>query len=324
MTVYLYCLISFVLSFVGLYAMIGWLKRRHIFDQPNERSNHKEPVPRGGGIVVVVALLIGVASVENWWLAAGILLLAAISWWDDVKSLPAKWRLSVHLVVVIVSLLSPGGHFFISLFPSFLPDPLIIAALALGWVWFINLYNFMDGIDGITGVETLTIIVGMGLVQWVGGNVSSSDQTVGLIVIGSIVAFLCWNWHPAKIFMGDVGSIPLGYIIGWCLLALAVVHPISALILPLYYLSDSGYTIVKRAIKGEKIWQAHSQHFYQQAVRAGLSHQQVVLRIIGLNVLLIALAIWAVHMPSLALLSLAVALLLTAALLYHFHRLSRS
>ena len=145
----------------------------------------------------------------------------------------------------------------------------------------------MDGIDGITSTQTIAICVGFILIGFV---------QIPLIIIFALLGFLIHNWHPAKIFMGDVGSVPLGYIIGVMLIILAKSgFLISAIILPLYYLADSTITITKRLLARKKIWEAHSEHYYQQAVRAGKSHSSVVKMISFANILLIICAVIAAH-----------------------------
>ncbi len=151
----------------------------------------------------------------------------------------------------------------------------------------------MDGIDGIAGVETASLGLGVALVAATAG-LSPVFLTFGLVLFGAALGFLWWNWHPARIFLGDVGSVPLGFLLGWLLLSLAAKGQwAAALILPLYYLADTSLTLTKRCLKGEKIWQAHREHFYQLAVKRGLSHAQVVGHVLGINVLLVVLAVMA-------------------------------
>jgi UDP-N-acetylmuramyl pentapeptide phosphotransferase/UDP-N-acetylglucosamine-1-phosphate transferase len=163
--------------------------------------------------------------------------------------------------------------------------------MILGWVWFTNLYNFMDGIDGITGVETILIGCGLCLVQTAASIEDPFVSFLMLCISGACLGFLTQNWHPARIFLGDVGSIPLGYLVGFCLLSLAVKgYLAAALILPLYYLADSGITITRRALRGEKIWLAHREHFYQKAALNSGRHDEVVILIALGNIGLIVAA----------------------------------
>jgi len=161
----------------------------------------------------------------------------------------------------------------------------------LAWLWFINLYNFMDGIDGITGIETLVITLGIIVLAQITDGAPDTLQGPALVIAATAVGFLIWNWAPAKIFMGDVGSVPLGFVLGWLLLDLAGEgYVLAALILPGYYLTDATVTLFSRLLRGEKIWQAHRQHAYQQAVQNGLSHGSVSIRVALAGMALIALA----------------------------------
>ncbi|MGH7005383.1 MAG: MraY family glycosyltransferase, partial [Alphaproteobacteria bacterium] len=172
-----------------------------------------------------------------------------------------------------------------------LPAWLVGILLALGWIWFINLYNFMDGIDGITGVETASIGIGLVALGVVNLGAVAGQALAGLALAGAAIGFLVWNWHPARIFLGDVGSVPLGYIVGGLLIQATVAgHWAPALILPLYYLADATLVLFARAFAGQKPWQAHKRHFYQRAHQGGLSHAQVSLAIAMLNLALIVLA----------------------------------
>ena len=171
--------------------------------------------------------------------------------------------------------------------------PPLVDRLAAGflWLWFLNLYNFMDGIDGITGTESIALGLGIGLVAWLSGS-AEGLVALPLLLAAGAAGFLIWNWAPAKLFIGDVGSVPLGYLLGWLLLLLAADgHWASAAILPLYYLADASYTLIRRALRGEPFWRAHRQHFYQRAALARASHAAVVLQIMGLDAVLVGLAL---------------------------------
>ncbi len=303
-------------------AVLPWLRRRAIVDLPNERTNHKVPTPRGGGFavfpvilaLVVIGALSGVATAAGTpiappqlFIAAAIL--AALSAIDDLKSLPSGPRFLVQglAIVLAISALTIDQPVLWSALPLWL-DRLI---LAVGWLWFVNLYNFMDGIDGITGAETLTIALGAGTVWWLGG---ADVPFLVPVLAGSAAGFLGHNWHPARVFLGDVGSIPVGFLLGALLIGLAASGQLAAaLILPAYYLIDSGLTILDRARKREKIWQAHSQHAYQRAVRRGWRHDSVVLMIAGLNAVLVVLAVLSLKWP---IVSISLAYLAAAALFF--------
>ena len=185
-------------------------------------------------------------------------------------------------------------------------------------VWFINLFNFMDGIDGIAGVEAVAVSAGCVLIGilYPAAIVLPGFTLYALVIAAAAIGFLCWNWEPARVFLGDVGSVPMGYLLGVLLLVLAASgFWAAALILPAYYLADSGVTIVRRAIRGEKIWRPHASHYYQQAARRFGSHARVALAILYADAVLVALALYATQ--GNAILSLALAAGLVAALLYY-------
>ena len=295
----------FALSGFGNAFLINYLRKKALLDMPNNRSSHTVPTPRGGGIAVTIAMCIGMAVVayfpdesywvnlplkhEIWLLLGSALALMGISLLDDIKGLSPIIRLLAHLVVagVVIGSSNQDALYCGGLFPLWLDR--IVATLLLAW--FINLYNFMDGIDGITGVETILIALGLLVMAYVG----SLPVIIGywsVIVLFAALGFLFFNWHPAKIFLGDSGSVPLGLIVGWLLLKTAAEGAyFAALILPLYYLIDSGFTLIKRVIMGKKPWEAHREHLYQKAVQLGANHAQVCVFITKVNFGLVMMAI---------------------------------
>jgi UDP-N-acetylmuramyl pentapeptide phosphotransferase/UDP-N-acetylglucosamine-1-phosphate transferase len=316
----------FAVSCVSTRALIAVLLRRAVLDQPNERSSHVVPTPRGGGIAVIGA------SVAAWLAlaAAGILPpaamvvalagagLALVSWLDDLRNLSPGIRLLAQFAAVATGIWAlPHG----AIFQGWLPRGLDAAAGALVWVWFVNLFNFMDGIDGIDGSEAAAIGIGIVLVASVGG-LDLALAAPAAAVAAAVLGFLVWNWAPARIFLGDVGSVPLGYLLGFLLLELAGFGRWqAALILPLYFLADASLTLLRRLARGERVWQAHREHFYQRAVQRGLSHDAVVRRIIAADILLIACA-WAAA-AGWGFAALAVAALTVLALLVELGRRRR-
>ena len=248
-------------------------------DPPNERSSHTRPTRRGGGIGVVPPVLLVWAWLAldapwAWAAIAGCLVLMAVSWADDHTDLPPGWRFLLHAAVVAVMVgLMPAEARVVHGVPMWFDRALTV----LGWLWFVNLFNFMDGIDGISGVETAALGIGIAVVSAFGAVTGLAP--FGLAVAGAGLGFLVWNWHPARVFLGDVGSIPLGFLLGFLLLRLAVAgHLAAALILPAYYVADATVTLLRRLLNGEKIWQAHRHHFYQRAVQGGASHARVAVR----------------------------------------------
>jgi len=288
---------SLAAALAGTRLALSVLARRHVLDHPNERSSHTRPTPSGGGIAVIAVIIvswtmIGWGASEPpaglWPLLAVGVFLAAVSFIDDLRSLPPVPRLAAQAAAVAFILIqSPlQGPVFAGLLPP--PADTIVAGIL--WVWFINLFNFMDGIDGIAGVETAAIGIGIALVAVLIGD-DGSAALVGLTAAGAAAGFLCWNWQPAKIFMGDVGSVPIGFLLGWLLLGLASQGQwAAALILPLYFLGDATITLIRRGLRGEKVWTPHRQHYYQQAVKRGESHASVTGAVAQANVFLIALA----------------------------------
>lgn len=300
--------------------MRDWLRRRAILDRPGERSSHATPVPRGAGLAVIATLVIawlalaarGAMPPDAVVIVPVTAALALLSFVDDLRGLPVVFRLAVHFVAALSALaLFPREAL---VFQGLLPLPLDRAAAALIWVWLINLYNFMDGIDGITGVETVCIGTGIAAVSFVDG---SGMAAAALVAVAVALGFLRFNWQPASVFLGDAGSVPLGYVMGWLLLVLARDgHWAPALILPLYYLADATVTLARRARRGEALWRAHRDHFYQRALR-GNDHAAVARLVLAGDIGLIALALLALAWPLIA---IGLALLLSAAMLVGFAR----
>jgi len=322
----LFTLACFVAS-LGLCAKVYQsLLKKQVMDTPNDRSLHSLPVPRGGGLALWAALLplwfIYLVSTHSLMaklpLLAGALILIFISWWDDKKNLPASIRFGAHILAVAfgLSCFQENQLFFQGLLPYWL-DRL---AAGFAWVWFINLMNFMDGIDGITSSNTLSTALGFIIVSLLTQpDVNNIMLAAGLI--GVCAGFLKWNWHPAKMFMGDVGSIPLGFLLGYLLLGLAAHgYLLIALILPLTFVADATLTLLTRMLRREKFWQPHRQHFYQKAAMAAGNHARVVMAIIPINISLIIVAVLALKLTPTALLA---APLLVAGLLWYLLRLTK-
>jgi UDP-N-acetylmuramyl pentapeptide phosphotransferase/UDP-N-acetylglucosamine-1-phosphate transferase len=293
------CLAAGVAACAGTAALIPLLRRAAILDRPNERSSHSEPTPRGGGIAVVAAILAawlalivtGVAPPRLVTIIVGAALLAAVSWLDDRRGLPPLARLMAQFVAVGLGIVvvAPTGP----IFQGWLPPALDLAGAALVWVWFINLFNFMDGIDGLAGSEAAAIGAGLVLFASLGSGRDPALAALAGAIAAAAIGFLVWNWAPARIFLGDVGSVALGYLLGYLLIrAAARGHWQVALILPLYFLADATITLLRRLARGEKVWQAHREHLYQRAVQRGLGHAAVAWRVAAANALLIGCA-WA-------------------------------
>ena len=307
-------------ALVGLYTRAMTASRR--VEPPNERSMHHVPVPVGGGIAVVATVVLlwplwqGTLSKSHLLLLASFAGLGILSWIDDRHSLSPALRIAAQAVAVAVCLASLAPE--VRVFPV-LPVALERLLAGLAWLWFINLFNFMDGIDGLAGSETVAVALGY-LLLLAGAGRDGPLSHLALIVAASVAGYLFWNWHPAKVFMGDAGSVPLGFLLGWLMLDLAARgYWAAALILPLYFAADATFTLIKRGLRGEKPWQAHREHFYQRAVLAGTSPTGVVWRVGAANVTLAALALASTAYPVPA---LAGAIAVVAALLGHLQRLA--
>jgi len=307
------------------WALTGIVRRRlidrDVLDRPNARSSHDQPVPRGGGIAIMALGLPAAAAAGVWFGApvitlvisiAGAVLLAALGLADDVRGLPVLPRLAgqvLAVVALVVSLL------WMEPMRSVEGWRLLLAVgLTIGLLWFVNLYNFMDGIDGISAVQTISLAIGIAAIDLMTGV--GWLWPVALVIAGATAGFAVWNWAPAKIFLGDVGSVPLGFLMGALLVALALSGSwAAALILPGYYLADASLTMTLRLARGEKPWRPHREHFYQKAVQRGLSHAAVSRRIGAINAVLIGCAIVATvgyAVPALVLADLCVAMLLVS------------
>jgi UDP-N-acetylmuramyl pentapeptide phosphotransferase/UDP-N-acetylglucosamine-1-phosphate transferase len=321
--------LAIVVTWIGTGAAIWALRRLGALAAPNARSSHVQPTPNGGGIVAVSVVLAlwwwSDATLRDSWgviawglgpVLASAAALAVLSLLDDIRrSLSPIVRLLAHVLAVVAGLLTLPGPVFYGL-----PYWADIALTAIAWVWFINLFNFMDGIDGIAGVEIAAIAAGVALAATMGG-MPPIVALYGMTVAAAAMGFLLWNWQPARVFLGDAGSIPFGYLLGWLLLVMAARgHWAPALLLPMYFVADATLMLLRRLVRGEKVWVAHKNHAYQRAARALGSHAAVSLRVAALNVALIALAMMAVRYPDKAWLPLLAGLALTGWLLWYFER----
>ena len=302
---------------------------RHLA-QPNERSMHETPTSNIGGLAVVAAIL---ALILLWlWPAPRALLIVAgctgalslVSWLDHYRPLwPAVRLVAQGLAVAYALTLLPDGARLVPMLPLAAERVL----LAIEWLWLINLTNFMDGIDGIAGAEVALVAVGyIAVLLWPFEHLARMPGTVPLaaIMAGACAGYLIWNWHPARIFMGDAGSIPLGFLMGYLMLDLAVRgHWASALILPLVFIADATWTLLARLLRGDKLWRAHKTHFYQRAVQGAATPPMVVGRVTVANLCLIALAIYARSAPISALLAAAAVVLVLLGALSELARTKR-
>jgi UDP-GlcNAc:undecaprenyl-phosphate GlcNAc-1-phosphate transferase len=262
-------LVSFVVAAVVARLLVTRFARVAL-DQPNARSLHERPVPRTGGL----AVLAGIAASTSvfgmgLWLPLGLALgLAGISLIDDLRGMPTLLRLGAHLAAAAFLawfVLSPINAF-----------ALVLIILAIGWIT--NLYNFMDGSDGLAGGMTVVGFGAYAVASLLAGHLTLAATSIA--VAAAALAFLLYNFHPASIFLGDVGSIPLGFlaaavgVVGWR-------DDVWPLWFPLLvfgpFIGDATMTLLKRAAGRERVWQAHREHYYQRLVRMGLGHRGAAL-----------------------------------------------
>jgi len=302
-------LVAFILTTGLMLLLRPWLARFAMVP-PNARSSHHKPTPQGGGIAVVVATLLvawaGVTLSSNLLpyqggqllaVSGATALLAVVGALDDIHSLPAAARLAMQCIAVgaVITALPPE----VRVIPH-VPWGIERAGLFLVGVWFVNLVNFMDGIDWMTVAEAAPV-TGAILVLGLAGVVAPLPALLAAALLGAIIGFAPFNKPVARIFLGDVGSLPVGLLLGWLLLQLAAAgHLAAALLLSLYYLADATITLVQRIARAETIWQAHRTHFYQRATDRGLSVTNVVARVFVVNLLLAGLAFITVAAQNLA------------------------
>lgn len=313
-------LLVFTLSALGTKSVIALMKQKNIMQNINQRSMHHVPTPVGGGWSVILSsltiwlLVFGVLDEKHAVLLISILGLAVMSWLDDMRGLPQASRFGMQILAV------GGCLYFIpadtNILHSDLPIALDRLITAFCWLWFINLFNFMDGLDGLASSGTICIALGIVLIGLTVG-IAEPYVALSLMLASAMGGFLLWNWHPAKIFLGDVGSIPVGFLLGWLLIQLSIKGALlAAVILPLYFVFDASLTLLRRVLKGEKIWEAHRQHLYQKAALSGLTHAQVVRRILPFNIMLIISAYLSIEHPIIASILALLAILLTILALF--------
>lgn len=310
----------------GLIVLLKPLLRRYALARPNTRSSHAVPTPQGGGIAIVGAALIAAAlvgtafgtrlgGIEGPVLALAVLVLAGVGAVDDIRPLPASLRLVVQAGTVAAVVATAQGR----LLPegwAWLEWP---AALIAG-LWFVNLVNFMDGLDWMTVAEFVPLTAFLAALGAAGGYAPEPGLVAGAL-LGGLLGFAPFNRPVARLFMGDVGSLPIGLIVAWLLFRLAAEGGLAAaLILPLYPIADATLTLLWRMKRGERVWQAHRSHFYQVATVNGFSVPQVVARVFVVQAALAGLALITLLWPSwpVTLLSLAVSAGLVGWLLRRF------
>ena len=298
--------VAAVISVALIVALRPFLAR-YALARPNARSSHSKPTPQGGGIAVVAAMTIVIAGALQLFprffddprqlagMLAAVLGLAIIGVTDDVRPLEALPRLILQAVAVavVLAMLPPE----LRIIPA-VPWWIERAGLLIGGIWFVNLTNFMDGIDWMTVAEVVPITAALAAFGLMGA-LPSGATVVSFALCGAMIGFAPFNRPVARLFLGDVGSLPIGLVIAWLLILLAGRgHWAAALLLPLYYLADATVTLLRRLAKGEPIMQAHRSHFYQRANAAGFSVHQIVGTVLLTNLFLIGLAAATLLVPS--------------------------
>ena len=241
-------------------------------DIPNERSLHVRPTPRvgGWGVVPVAVLAILLTASSLWMIACAVVFLAAMSQIDDRRGLPARVRFAGHLAAVVV---------LVAVYPADAPW-WMLTGLAFLMLWLVNLYNFMDGADGLAGGMALFGFAGYAVAALASGHPVPQLGFASAAVAGAAAGFLLFNFHPARVFLGDAGSIPLGFLAGalgywgWREGAWPIWFP-AMVFAP--FIGDASVTLLRRLIRGEKFWQAHREHYYQRMVRSGMGHARTAL-----------------------------------------------
>lgn len=325
-------LVTCSLATAALIWVLKPLLVQYALARPNARSSHKVPTPQGGGLAIVAVVcstivvfaLSGHPGFSDPWVSSlliGLVALAIAGALDDIRPLPVLPRLIVQMSVsaLLVTTLPAGARL-----APFIPLELERAALVIGLVWFVNLTNFMDGIDWMTVVEVVPIAACIAALGLSGIVPELTPYTLAIVaLLGAMIGFAPFNRHVARLFLGDVGSLPIGAFIGWLLIVLALSGQlIAALILPLYYLCDATITLGRRFLNGERLSEAHRSHFYQRAVIGGYAVTEVTRDVLLLNLLLVMLAVLSIVVPNPAYgySCLAAAVLATFALLLRFEK----
>ncbi len=328
-------IILYLLTSLILKSSLSYFNRSALLDFPSERSNHNVPKPKGAGLILIPLLIFATLLVfflekiisSQWLIIFGFtLILTIVSFLDDLKNINSKIRLAFQFFCVFSSLLlfkddlnilMPFVEFDLIANNFFeLNTIIILFFIMVFWVWIINLFNFMDGMDGITVVQASSLAICTNFFAIL-GLIELDFLYFSLVLLTILLAFFNVNKPPAKIFLGDVGSIPIGFLVGYIIIYNMIKSDLLVpfLIIIMYYLMDSTITLLVRLFNRENIFQAHSSHFYQKIIRKGYSHEFVLNRIIGLNILLLILSITSIRWPYI---SINLATILTLFLLFFF------
>jgi UDP-N-acetylmuramyl pentapeptide phosphotransferase/UDP-N-acetylglucosamine-1-phosphate transferase len=284
------------------------LLRRYALARPNARSSHRVPTPQGGGMAIVAVWLVALVAIlalpgqdaderlSLATLAGALLVLALLGGVDDVRPLPALPRLlfQVAAVAATVWALPPA----VRILPDLVPVAVERVTLLLALVWFVNLTNFMDGLDWITAAGFVPMGAALALLAALGAAPVAAG-IAGALLLGGLIGFAPFNRPVARLFLGDVGSLPLGLLAGYGLVRLAGDgHLAAAVILPLYHAADATVTLLRRLAAGERVWDAHRSHFYQRATVNGYAVTGVVGRVLAVATLLAVVGALVALAPS--------------------------
>jgi UDP-N-acetylmuramyl pentapeptide phosphotransferase/UDP-N-acetylglucosamine-1-phosphate transferase len=299
--------------------------------RPNARSSHKQATPQGGGIAVILATVvvsgIALAVTQSGHAVAGemalvfaaAILLAVVGGLDDVRNLPVLPRLLAQSLAVAMTV--AALHWSGVRIAPILPVPIELALLFVAAMWFVNLFNFMDGVDWMAVAETVPVTTALAILS-LADEMPPSITVTALALLGAMIGFAPFNKPVARLFLGDVGSLPIGLLLFWLLAVLAATHPAAAILLPLYYVADATLTLLQRAWRRERIWEAHRAHYYQRAVDGGMPVPTVIARVFALNLALgllaVMSAIWV--SPLVSAVTVAIGLALVGGVLSSFAR----
>ncbi len=312
-TAFLIAVVSFlaVTTYSLIIASIPFLKRYNCFAIPNDSSNHKGKIPHGAGVVVVV-VLVSALLVERFFSLPWVLylhfadyitysflflaLLLALSFFsliDDIKPRSVIYRLAVQVIAALLITKALPSDVLLGYAPFWLDR--LFAFLFI--VTFTNFFNFMDGSDGMSAVQTIAITLGLAAIALVTENAELFSEIgfPAMLLMSITIGFLFCNWHPAKIFLGDGGSIPIGFFLS-CLMLLCSSYGYweAVIILPMYYYCDAGLTLLLRIVRREKWWKPHKKHFYKVALQKGRSHDSIAKAVAMANGGLVLLTLLAV------------------------------
>jgi UDP-N-acetylmuramyl pentapeptide phosphotransferase/UDP-N-acetylglucosamine-1-phosphate transferase len=278
------------------------LLQRYALARPNARSSHRIPTPQGAGIAVIAATLVVAGACAGLMhlavplvMFAATLFIALVGFADDIKSIPVLPRLLLQAAAVgAIVFTAPADLRIVSACPL----PIERGVLLIAGLWFVNLVNFMDGLDLMTVAEVVPIAGATMILGWL-NEFPGPAAIVAVALCGALIGFAPFNRPVARVFLGDVGSLPIGLLLGWCLLQLAWQHHlIAALLLPLYYLTDATVTLLRRIARREPFWAAHRTHFYQRATDNGFTVRRVVGEVFALNIVLAVLAVISIRAGS--------------------------